>query len=707
MEAYRQTISGQPRPATWFRGFLKEELRPYPGRAKTVMRMVIAATLVMTICMTFRLRYAFMGVFYALFVFRESPRPALELAGTIILPFLTGAAYVLFSAWFVLNNPLLHFLWVIGSFFIVFFALSATTDYWAVVPFAVVIALVVPVWDRHVSAESNVEDTLRVLLAVSIGAIVGAVVELTLSSLRPGDNIILPLAEWLAAVQSVLACYLKRRPVDQETENKIASLAVLGTSTLRRTLWLSNYSPEYNAQMGAVVALVGRLVDIVASSTQLKFSPTERDQKELIRLDAAIAKIRGDLVNRRIPGPIQFDREEPPSTEIPLLRAMQGTVALIPDAFANSRSMHEYPSSSEQTPEVKLMVPDAFNNLDHASFALKGCIAASLCYIIYNSIDWVGISTAVTTCLVTALSTIGSSRQKQIVRFAGAAVGGFIFGMGSQIFILPYVDSIVGFTVLFVFVTSLASWVMTSSPRLSYFGLQIAVAFYFVHLQEFAMQRSLAVARDRVVGIMLGLFMMWLVFDQLWGSPAAVEMKREFISNLRSLAQLAREPHQRDIKLEIDHSYSLREEINAHFDNVRSLADAVLFEFGSSRQKDLALRDRIRRWQPQLRALFLMQVASLKYRLRFPGFELPEPVRQSQQEFEGELATMLDGMADRIDGKARKERKASLERPYQLLEQTMRTRYPGSEKSLTEQQVTLLSLSRSMTEVAAFLENEI
>src|ERR1700674_3707459 len=86
------------------------------------------------------------------------------------------------------------------------------------------------------------------------------------------------------------------------------------------------------------------------------------------------------------------------------------------------------------------------------------------------------------------------------------------------------------------------SWFITSSPRLSYFGVQVALAFYLINVQEFKIQTSLAVARDRVVGILLGLFMMWLVFDQLGGSPAAVEMKRIFISNLRLLAQLVREP---------------------------------------------------------------------------------------------------------------------------------------------------------------------
>ncbi|HEY2456170.1 MAG TPA: hypothetical protein VGI13_02625, partial [Candidatus Acidoferrum sp.] len=71
----------------------------------------------------------------------------------------------------------------------------------------------------------------------------------------------------------------------------------------------------------------------------------------------------------------------------------------------------------------------------------------------------------------------------------------------------------------FIVVTGLASWFATCSPRLSFFGLQIAISFYLIHLQEFAIQTSLAVARDRVVGVLLGLFIMWLVYAQLCASP--------------------------------------------------------------------------------------------------------------------------------------------------------------------------------------------
>ena len=37
--------------------------------------------------------------------------------------------------------------------------------------------------------------------------------------------------------------------------------------------------------------------------------------------------------------------------------------------------------------------------------------------------------------------------------------------------------------------------------------------------------------------------------------------------------------------------------------------------------------------------------------LGLPGFELPEAMQPAQEEFDNRLATALDGMADRMDGK--------------------------------------------------------
>jgi multidrug resistance protein MdtO len=389
----------------------------------------------------------------------------------------------------------------------------------------------------------------------------------------------------------------------------------------------SDRSSQYRETIAGVTVLVGRLVDMAAALSQIGFEPKEADRKRFRDLSLALARIGEDLKDRRIPEPLQIPGGR--SGAVPLLAEMEETAVLIPKVFADSGMGRDYLPSSGEKRGFRLPLAGALLDPEHSRFAFKGCLAASACYVIYNAVDWPGISTSVMTCLLTALSTVGASRQKQILRLAGAIVGGFVIGMGAQVFILPNIESVTGFLVLFAAVTALASWFMTSSPRLSYFGLQVALAFYLINLEEFRIQTSLSIARDRVVGVLLGLFMMWLVFDQLWGTRAGVEMKRSFIANLRLLAQFAREPLSGDQNVAIERGFALRESINSNLDRVRALADGVLFEFGPTRQQDLALRERIRKWQPQLRMLFLMRTALIKYRLRLPGFELPEAVERA------------------------------------------------------------------------------
>ncbi|MGB9436031.1 MAG: FUSC family protein [Candidatus Acidiferrum sp.] len=706
MATAAQSISPLPSPLAWFGQFLKDELAPYPGRAEVVARMTLAATLIMLIGMTFRIPYSWQGAVYALLVSRDNARATLQSAATIFLVTGIGSAYVLVCVWFVINVPLLHFVWIVGTFFLAFYAVTALTNYTAAVAFINLIAAGIPLWDRHVPAKTNVEDTLWLCLAVLIAVVVTGTVELVFQRVRPGDQVVSPITERLAAVENLLTCYAEGRAVDPVIEQKITRLQTLGTSRLRRILRRSDYSWHYSVEMGGVAVLVGRLVDLAATLTQLRFELSVTDQSRFRNLASTVAIIHHDLINRRIPDQVQFNNDEQPASPVPLLSEMEHTATLIPQAFADSRSSQDYLPSADDTQRGTLLVPDAFVNPEHLQFALKGCLAASSCYVIYNAVDWPGISTAVTTCLLTALSTIGASRQKQILRVTGAIVGGFLFGMGSQIFILPYLDSIAGFTFLFILVTAFAAWFMTSSPRLSYFGIQVALAFYLINVSEFKMQTSLAFARDRVVGILLGLFIMWLVFDQLWGMPAVVQMKKTFISNLRLLAQFAREPISRDLKTAIARSLALRETINSNLDQVRALADGVLFEFGPSRQQSLALRSRIKERQPQLRTLFLMRIALWKYRVQLPGFELPEPVRVAQQEFDYQSAKVLDDMADHLEGKASRGNGNS-KHSFEQLEQKIHTCCSqGPPQSLTVQVQTFLALSRNVESLAMSLSKE-
>ena len=706
MATVAQSLRESPRALDWFLEFLKEELAPVPGRAGIVARMVIAATLVMIICETFRIPYAFEGAIYTLIISRASPRATLRSSGAALLFVGVGGAYVLISASFVISVPILHFLWVIGSFFLAFYALSAITTYGAASTFALVIAVGVPIWERHVSAETNVEDTLWLMLAVSTGVVVTAVIELAVARVKPGDEILLPVVERLSAVESFLDCSAEGNPTDA-SKKKVIRFGMLGTSNLCRLLRRSNYSAQYRAEMSGVVALVGRLVDVAATLTGLSFKPTDTDAEQLRILGTALAVIRTDLMNQRLPGAKHFDLDHA-SSHIPLLNEMRNIVSLIPQAFSTSESEKVHSPSSYDTLQSQLLTPDAFVNSEHLKFALRGCLAASGCYIIYNSIAWPSIGApAIATCLLTAVSAVGASRQRQILRFAAFIVGGLLIGIGSEILILPHVDSIGGFTVFFILVMMLVSWIMTSSPRLSYFGFQIAVIFCLINLQEFARQTSLAAARDRIVGVGLGLCMMWLVFDRLWSAPIAVEMKKTFISSLRLLAQLIREPVSKDPKVAVGQTYSLREMVNSSFDQVRALADGLLLELGPTRLQDLALRGRIVRWQPRLRMLFITRVTLWRYRVRLPGFELPAPVARAQQEFDKGLADVVDGMADRLEGKA-SERKDDFEDAFGDLEKkVLSCCSKGPQGLLAPELRTFLALSRSIENVTSSLDNDI
>ncbi len=648
MATLAATPAATSNPSNWVWEFLREELAPYPQRVQVVGRMVLAATLTMIIGMAFRIPFGFQGPVLALFVSRESTQATIKSVMTMTVATLLGAMFVLCSAPFFTINPILHFIWVGVALFIAFFALSTVNNYIGVLLFALVIVVALPLWDRPVMAETNVIDTLWLVWSTLVGIFVTMGVELAFAHLRPGDNVIFPVADRLTAMEEVLRCYAIGEPVNADAQRQINRFAMLGTSLARRYSTRSGFNLPYEARIGGVISLVGTLVDTTSSLTQLAVRPDDSDRQRAAELADKVAQLRRDFLERQPPAPITFKNVDSEMPGMPLLGELEQTVALIPQVFATP--VPELEVKEDAPRSATLLARDAFSNPAHLQFGVKGALAAMICYVFYTSIDWPGISTAATTCVFTALTTIGASRQKQVLRIGGAMVGGFVFGMGAQIFILPSIDTIVGFTILFVIVTAISAWIMTASPRLSYLGVQIAIAFYFIHLQSFRFETSLVTGRDRVVGILIGLSAMWLIFDQLWGSPAGVEMRRSFIEGIRKLAQLAREPDVGDRKDAIRRAYALAQTINSNFDQTRALADGVLFEFRPSRSADLAFRERIKDWQPQLRALFLLRGAAIRYRLELPGFELPERMESAQAEFDNALSTTLDDMANRLDG---------------------------------------------------------
>jgi multidrug resistance protein MdtO len=705
MEAVAQPVTGLHHPLEWFREFLKQELAPYPGRAALVARMVISATLVMIISMTFELPFAFQSCIFTFIISRESTRATMKAVTTAVSAFGLAALYVILGAIIWAGQPFPRLLWIIGTLFLAFFLIATISDYVAGIGFGILISISLPLWDSHIPTELKVERTLWALGQTGMACGMTLLVELAFAGLQAADEPVRSLTRRLASIEELLASYATSGSVDESVKKELTQFSMVGTSRLRRFLRRSTHSLHFREQMGTLIALVGRLVDLAANLAALKPQAPDNERQRMHALAENIAGIRADLLSEKTPGPIQLSSQGETASIVPLLSEMERIVWSIPEAFTGPQLLRAYSQVPPGDPPRRFFVPDAFSNPDHIKFGLKGGLAAALCYIIYNALAWPGISTAVVTCVLTALTTIGASRQKQVLRISGAAVGGFIFGMGAQIFILPHVDSIGGFTVLFITVSVIAAWFATSSTRLSYFGVQLALAFYIVNLQEFTIETGLTFARDRVVGVLLGLFMMWLVFDQLWGASAAVEMKRTFVSLLRCLAELTRWPAAGDAQPDVERGFALREIINNGFDKVRAFADGVLFEFGPSRQADLALRTRIIRWHPQLRMLYITRVGLCKYRLGLPGFQLPQSIRLAQQEFDKCLAAKLEGMADRLERKAPAETK-DLAALLVHLEESMTSVRSEQEPGIASAR-TFLVLSRRIKGLVASLEKEI
>jgi multidrug resistance protein MdtO len=280
-------------------------------------------------------------------------------------------------------------------------------------------------------------------------------------------------------------------------------------------------------------------------------------------------------------------------------------MSLIPSVLSGDTSVDPRLEVLDAPKEsATVFVRDAFTNSEHLRYAVSGTLAAMFCYILYMGLAWPTLATSVTTCVLTGLSNIGASRQKQVLRFAGAILGGFVFGMGAQIFVLPYIDTIGGFVVLCAAVTAVSAWVLTSSSRLSYAGLQIALAFFLITLSEPTLNLSLSVARDRVLGVLLGIFMMWLVFERFYPRPASDEMVDIFIRNTRLLADLVETTVIDADAAAIQGIRSKRDLIYRYFGEVNAQMDAVPFETGAQRAGHMAARDRIRRWQASERTVY-------------------------------------------------------------------------------------------------------
>jgi len=690
--------------SSWFPDFLRKELAPYPGRGTVVARTTIAATLTMILIVTFRIPGGAVGTLCAFILSREDLVGTAKSALAFVAAFALGMTFIPIGGRFFAAEPITHFLWEAASLLLAFFLLRALTNYAVAIGLSLVTTNILAIWYLPGPTERNVELTLWQVAAALIGAISTFAVELVFHALHPRDEVMEGIDYRLELVQKRMENYAAGVAPPAETENLLAQLVIVGVGALRRYLARGNYASLQRARLSTLVSLTGRSIDFAAalSSSMTLFTADLAPRAE--RLARHIADIRHCLKTKGEPCESGFEPEPPPTS--PLLYELESMVSLMPSVFTSGKAIDPRLEvlDTASSPN-RIFVQDAFSNPEHLRFVLSGTLAAMACYILYVGLAWPGISTCVTTCVLTALTNVGASRQKQVLRLAGAVLGGVVFGLGAQVFVLPYIDSICGFAVLFAVVTAVAAWIGTSSSRLSYAGVQLALAFYLIHLSEFSIQTSLTAARDRTIGVLLGISMMWLVFERFYPRSAADEMVSIFSRNLRLMADvLADTPANADTAaiLKIRRQ---REQIYRNFGDVNAQSDAVPFETGALRAGDLAARDRIRRWQASLRTFYLLEMPLLQFRVFRTENEKSKSYSHIEHAFRAAAAELLRRAASCIEDQL--NRKTHSHEPVPRLKhvlQNLQNEYPGE---LSGQEDALLGMLQTIASLLDRLQDEV
>lgn len=688
----------------WFPEFLKRELAPYPGRAALVARIVLSATLTMIIIETFRIPGGVVGALSAFLFSRENLVATARSAIFMMAAFLIGALFIPIGARFLASTPETHFFWVGCSLFLVFFLLRCLANYGVATGLALVVSNVVAIWYLPGPPERNVELTLWLVAATIIGALVTLGVEVVFSALYKRDDLIEGIDTRLALIEDLMACYSQSRPVAPATQTGLAQFAMVGAGSLRRDVARGNYDQLYRTRMSALISLTARSIDFAAALASAYPSLPAELGERASRINRSLADLRQCL--RTHGQPCEATLESRPSPGTPLLSEIESMVSLMPAIFSEENAVDPALEPLEDAPDtIRIFIPDAFSNPEHLRYVLGGTIAAMLCYIFYVSLDWPNLSTSVTTCVLTALTSVGSSRQKQLLRVLGFVLGGIIAGLGAQVFILPYIDSIGGFTVLFAAMTAVAAWVATASSRLSYAGVQFAFAFYIIHLSDFSIETSLAVPRDRALGVLLGITMMWLVFERFFPRSAADEMVRVFVRNVRSMSDLVSFTPRPDDSAAILKIRRMREDIYRRFGEVNAQSDAVPFETGPLRSGDMAARDRIRRWQASLRSFYLLEAPLLQFRLFGVAASKSPSFTAFEDDFRFECSRIFLQIAESLESQS--TNRIHMARLTASLVHRVDTIPLGTEAEFSERERALARLVRFIAQLVDHLQLEV
>jgi multidrug resistance protein MdtO len=491
---------------TPFLAFLAQELAPREGRWLAVARIAAACTITVAIAMVFRIPLAAYMAYMVFLTSKDDSAATVtmavggSLAVTLAVPFTLGLAQIS------LGDPAIRLPAMALTTFLAMFSVRT----FALGPISFLAGFLIVTMQSVVDEVPNPEVFTRTTLWLWVVVVVPVLTTIVINLLFG------PSASTVAerGVRKVL------------TDLDVALTG--GPIAGRLAQWRAILVPliEKSRNPAAIHPLLDALVILEAYPDPIP--PRERTRLSYLVRGCLSALERRSLV-----------AEAPPETES-LPEALAATHAFAELQRELSRTPAYPPAHTGHRPR-QLFVPDALSNPAHWQFALKTTLAIMIVYSVYTMLDWPGLLTSIVTVFFVALGSVGETVHKLVLRLSGAIIGGLLAGL-SIVFILPHLDDIGQLCALTAVVALFAGWVATSSERLSYAGMQIALAFFMGLLQTYSPATDLTVLRDRVVGILMGNVVMTLVFSGLWPESAITRLRGALADALRGIAALLRSP---------------------------------------------------------------------------------------------------------------------------------------------------------------------
>lgn len=516
---------------------LREELSPYPGRLGLALRMAVMCMGVVLVTMTFQVPEAAISGYLIFFAAKDDAGTSTMMGIALIVGAAVGIAigivFIMASA----DDPMIRLILMgVFTFAGMFFARASKLGPVAsTVGF--VLAFVMTLFDLVPIPELLIRALVWMWIVVLVPMCLLILVNLV-GGRSPGEALRDVVAMRLEAVAALF------RDGGPQARERLIELLGEGNGEARKLQklagLLTSLPVRQARRLGELLGLSYRLM-VLAGAVAGRAGPEAVLPPVLTMLaDPCAAAARAVRSGEELPSAGAPALDRPffafhAGVQPAALADMAGLVAAIGRAL---EAGHE-PADPGAGPAEPFLAPDAFTNPTYVRFALRTMLAVVICYLIYTSLDWFNVHTALVTCFFVALSSLGETIHKLTLRISGALIGGAL-GLGSIVFLMPHMTDVGQFALLVGAVSFAAAWIAVGSERISYMGWQIALAFFLCTLNSFGPSFELATARDRVIGILIGNVVMTVVFSNVWPESIGPAIRGAVGMALRALAELAR-----------------------------------------------------------------------------------------------------------------------------------------------------------------------